>query len=60
MITAWLLPQGTVTEMAKNEKKDKCKCKGCVWGRKVDDRKYLCLFPFCVKEKGHAKPEQHR
>ena len=47
-------------EMAKNEKKDKCKCKGCVWGRKVDDRKYLCLFPFCVKEKGHAKPEQHR
>ena len=45
---------------AKNEKKDKCKCKGCVWGRKVDDRKYLCLFPFCIKEKGHAKPEQHR
>lgn len=45
--------------MKKNEKeKRKHKCKGCVWGRRVSERKYLCAFWYCVKEKGHVKPEK--
>lgn len=41
--------------MPKSKKKEQNKCEGCVWGTKVSERKYLCLFPFCVKEKGHVK-----
>lgn len=46
--------------MEKKAKK-KHKCEGCVWGTKIcEGKKYLCFFPFCVKEKGHAEPKPKR
>lgn len=42
------------------QKKEKIKCDSCVWGTRVSENKYLCRFPFCVKEKGHAKPQKQK
>jgi hypothetical protein len=39
------------------KKKPKNKCAGCVWGKKICEHKVLCLFPYCVKEHGHVKPD---
>ena len=28
-----------------------CKCKGCIWGTWLTQKKVLCMFPVCFKEK---------
>lgn len=37
---------------------DRSKCKHCVWGTQVSEKRIFCMYPECVKEGGAANANQ--
>ena len=43
------MPRKKTAKRKKKNGKIKNKCAGCVWGEKIQEGRYRCFFPGCVK-----------